>query len=375
MGRHANSYRYVMAAACLALCGTGAQAQKVSPLVAQSGNDARVRAYWTPERMQTAVPMEKRLARLPSRTGGAGLRGAPVVVRGAPPALNYDGSLASKLYPEIRMPKSGATMPPDHRLIGTGGLPYTTHRLYPQTDNKLHKIYPYGVVGRLYFTIGSGNYTCSGSVVRQNTIATAGHCTNDGSGNYYDNWMFVPAQNGGKAPYGTWTWKHVMTTSAWANGSGGVPNEQDDAVIVLEKQTYKGEKHKLGDLTGMFGYEFNAPIPNAIAQIGYPRNLDNGEDPTATYSQTEDAGTNNWQWGSTSFGGASGGPEVQDFGQPPDGVPDEDMGGNILTSTTSWTYSDSRVQIDGASLFLPPGNKGEVTFGDLIDYACSVGGC
>ena len=256
-------------------------------------------------------------------------------------------------------------------LSGGGGYPYTTNRLYPVADKTIHTIFPYATVGHLLFHEPSGDFQCSASVIRLSTIATAGHCTNDGSGHYYSKWLFIPAQNGSSAPYGKWAWSYARTTSAWYSGGGGVPNEQDDAIIVLKTHS---DGTKVGNHTGYLGYEYNTPLPTAISQLGYPCNLDNCSDPIATYSQDNSGPSNNFEWGTASFGGASGGPEVQDFGQAPSGVPNETLGGNIVISSTSYTYS-SATEVDGGSIFYAPGQNGEFTFGDLIADACTHGGC
>lgn len=335
------------------------------------GSDEAVRAYWTPERLAAAKSVDLSVSGPLSRSHvHAATRSEPQIFHGGLPTLKYDFSLTTKLYDETQQVFHG--QPP---LNGTGNLPYTTNRLYPVNDLVLYKVYPYATVGHLYFHEPSGDFQCSASVIRLNTIATAGHCVNDGHGNYFTNWMFIPAQNGSAAPFGTWTWAHATTTSAWYNGGGGVPNEQDDAVIVLNLHKYKRVLHKIGELVGYLGYEFNAPLPTAITQLGYPCNLDNCSDPIATYAQISMGPTNNFQWGSASFGGASGGPEIQDFGQPPSGVPTETFGGNVLVSSFSYYYTDTSVQVDGGSILYAPGQNGEYTFGDDINYACSNGGC
>jgi V8-like Glu-specific endopeptidase len=241
-----------------------------------------------------------------------------------------------------------------------------------QNDTVLYKVYPYATIGHLYFTEPSGDYQCSASVIRRNVIATAGHCVNDGSGHYYSNWEFIPADNGSIAPYGTWTWHAANVSSDWYSGGGTVPNAQDDAVIVLNQQKVngKGKLKSLGDVTGYLGYEFNAGLPTAITQIGYPCDLDSCADPIATYSEDTSGPTNNFQWGTYSYGGASGGPEIQDFGQAPSGLPSEAFGGNILVSSTSYDYTDSTYEVDGGSILMGAGQGGTYNFGDLINYAC-----
>ncbi|HEY2531826.1 MAG TPA: hypothetical protein VGJ20_28515 [Xanthobacteraceae bacterium] len=88
-----------------------------------------------------------------------------------------------------------------------------------------------------------------------------------------------------------------------------------------------------------------------------------------------------FEWGTPAFGGASGGPEIQDFGQQPSHgsgtPPSEVLGGNILIASTSYDYTDTSVQVDGGSILAAPGQFGGSlnTFGDLINYVCGEGNC
>ncbi len=337
--------------------------------VAPPGTDAQVLDYWTADRLHAAKPLRLHTAGVPHRAMSPRLsKSASQVVQGAFPTMEYDESLATQLF-EVTPNQGHAGIKAP--LFGSSGLPYTTNRMYPVGDRQLYRVFPYATFGQLFFTINGSPYVCSASVIRANVIATAGHCVNDGFGNYYANWLFVPAENNGGAPYGKWTWADADTTSSWYSGGGVVPNDQDDAVIVLNENKVRGVYHRVGDLVGYLGYEFNAPLPTAVTQIGYPCNLDSCADPVATYSQDNAGPTNNFQWGTASFGGASGGPEIQDFGQAPSGVPSETLGGNIVVSSTSYTYNDPNVQADGGSVFYAPGQNGEYTFGDLLNWACS----
>ncbi len=343
-------------------------------LQAPPGTDSQVLEYWTPDRLRAAKPMRMRIDGAPRHGQLPHVsKSAQQIVHGAFPTEEYDESLATQLYDNTQ--NDAQTRPgAKQRLVGSSGLPFTTNRVYPVGDKVLQKVFPYATFGQLFFTINGSGYVCTASVIRANVIATAGHCVNDGNGNYYANWLFVPAENNGAAPFGKWTWADADTTSSWYFGGGAVPNDQDDAVIVLNENKVKGSYRRVGDLVGYLGYEFNAPLPTAITQIGYPCNLDSCADPVAAYSQDSAGPTNNFQWGTASFGGASGGPEIQDFGQAPSGVPSETLGGNIVVSSTSYTYTTSGVDEDGGSIFYAPGQNGEYTFGDLLNWACGFSG-
>ncbi len=90
-----------------------------------------------------------------------------------------------------------------------------------------------------------------------------------------------------------------------------------------------------------------------------------------TYAQVSAGPTNTFLWGSATQGGGSGGPEIQDFGQAPSGVPSETLGGNILVASFSFYYTATGYLEDGASILYAPGQNGEYTFGDLINWACT----
>jgi hypothetical protein len=347
-----------------------ASAGRAPPIQAAPGTDAALNNYWTPERLAHAKNLDLLVTTKPPISRARPVsKGARQIVRGNLPTESYDPDLAVDMPGSVAAPHADASAHP--MLTGTSGQPYTTNKLYPSSGAALYKAYPYGTVGHLFFTEPSGDYQCSASVIRANVIATAGHCVADGSGHYYTNWVFYPAENGTSKPYGAWTWSNADTTSAWWSGGGAVPNEQDDAVIILNTRKVKGVAHRIADYTGDLGYEFNAPIPNSITQLGYPCNLDGCSDPVATYAQVSSGPSNTYLWGSATQGGGSGGPEIQDFGQAPSGVPSEAFGGNILVASFSFYYTAAGYYEDGASILYAPGQNGEWTFGDLINWACS----
>ena len=169
--------------------------------------------YWTPERMQAAQPlvMENNGTFSASTTTYDVPRPA-TVVPGAPPTETFDPSAVQQLFEPL--PESGA----EPALAGTAfNYPYTVARLYPRPST-LFRVYPYAVVGQLFFSINGSPFVCSASVIRFRVIATAGHCVADGRGNFYSNWLFVPALHGGIAPFLSWTWNNVFTTGNWYFG-------------------------------------------------------------------------------------------------------------------------------------------------------------
>ena len=71
--------------------------------------------------------------------------------------------------------------------------------------------------GKVFFNDGQYRYVCSGTAVSARVVWTAGHCVNEGPGDMYTNWMFVPAynRNGVEKPYGDFVATGLYTTPQW----------------------------------------------------------------------------------------------------------------------------------------------------------------
>lgn len=134
----------------------------------------KVLRYWTAERMQNAVPADRDSRPVPA----------------AKPAKGGGGTSTSAKSIEVPLP-------------------------YPSA------------YGKVFFTSNSGvNYVCSGTAVtssNESVVWTAGHCVNEGPGDPYKNFAFVPAYRDGVAPYGKFAGTTLWTTSGWrASGEFGV---------------------------------------------------------------------------------------------------------------------------------------------------------
>jgi hypothetical protein len=166
--------------------------------------------YWTPERMRNAKPMEQVI-------GNGSSTQAPV-------------PLAAREYPG----------------------PYTE--------------YPASTHGKVFFTLNGSNYVCSGTALNssnRSVVWTAGHCLNEGPGAFATNFAFVPAYRDGSRPFGTWTARTLMTTSAWANG-GDFSYDVGAAVM----NTSGGSA--LTDVVGGRGISFNYNRNQFYTSFGYP---------------------------------------------------------------------------------------------------------
>jgi hypothetical protein len=129
---------------------------------------AEVREYWTPERMENAIP--------PGPLGGEA-----TAARG--------GTLATRVRQVTERPKR-------------------TH-------------------GKVFFRLSGVDYVCSATSVDSpsgSLVWTAGHCVYEpgslGGGTFASHWEFVPAYKGGDAPFGEWPAQKLNATAQWENSGG-----------------------------------------------------------------------------------------------------------------------------------------------------------
>jgi hypothetical protein len=212
-------------------------------------------AYWTPEMMRSAVPMEVVVSGSP--TGGtpaAAPTGEPGAVAGSSPGGPLSGN-----------------------VTGTGGeaitafaypFPYTRFEVWPAG---MYKKYPYRVNGKLFFTQNGTNYVCSGTSVTVPDglgVWTAGHCLVDGAGHWDTNFVFVPAYKKGKCPgngcpYGQWTANELWSTSGFAFG-GDLTLDLGFAHIV------PNAGQSLAAVVGTAGFAWNQSRDQEWVEFGYP---------------------------------------------------------------------------------------------------------
>jgi hypothetical protein len=120
--------------------------------------------------------------------------------------------------------------------------------------------------GKVFFTLGGVDYVCSGTALNSSNgsvVWTAGHCVNEGPGAFATNWAFVPAYRDGSAPYGTWTARELLTTSAWGN-QGDISYDLGAAVM----STSGGST--LNARVGGRGVAFNYDRNQFYSSFGYP---------------------------------------------------------------------------------------------------------
>ncbi|MFD0659517.1 trypsin-like serine peptidase [Thermocatellispora tengchongensis] len=196
----------LVSAVALALAGalvpTGAARAVTGPEpVGWSATDSwperrSVLQYWTPRRMLAAQPMG---APAPRRNSGssAPTQGTPWATRGVS-AAGTQGTPWT-----VRPASTGGRLA---RVPNSPGLRWDDGGTVVRTT------------GRVFFTTADGrNSSCSGTAVtsaNESVVMTAGHCVKL-NGAFHRNWVFVPAFDDGRRPFGTWVATWLMTTPQW----------------------------------------------------------------------------------------------------------------------------------------------------------------
>lgn len=202
------------------------QAQVTSTAVSNPTSDQ----YWTPERMRAAVPGDVLADKAVSRQINTGTSATP----------------------------DFAERGPSTKIAGTSPM---------VTQQALHTdVAPINHIGKVFFTMAGANYVCSGnSVISDNksTVATAGHCVNEGPGAFAKNFVFVPGYVDGTAPLGKWPAKKLYAPSQWSK----LGNIQYDTGFAVVSQL---NGQSLADVVGASGVQFNQPRGMTYTSYGYP---------------------------------------------------------------------------------------------------------
>lgn len=226
---------------------------------ARATADQAIAAYWTAARMRAATPVEEApfLAaagdRYAQTTGQRAKKARVDAARGIRPA---------KARPEFRMkPHAGAVAAP----AATGGsvlAAYNPGLSYWHPTARTN--------GKVFFSMGGGNFVCSGAVVNsegRDTVWTAGHCVHGGRGGAWaTNWQFVPSYDDdlfNPRPYGTWTASNLWSRTAWTNNSDFA---EDIGVAIMG--TRNG--WHIVDYLGGHGFRANAGKNVYEYAFGYP---------------------------------------------------------------------------------------------------------
>ena len=275
--------------------------------------------HWTPERMIEAISGDTLLiGRTLSDATGAVEKGVETLVPGiALPQLDLGvlGGLGGLL--------GGGS--------GTGGSTYTKGGAVVATS------------GKVFFTMDGTNYVCSGSstaAANRSLVQTAGHCVNEGPGEFATNFVFVPAYRDGQAPYGVFPAKALHTTSQWGGG-GDLSYDVGYAVV----SPVNGRS--LTDTVGAHGIGFNLARGARMHAFGYPARAPYDGSKLAWCSGTvssDTQGTSDQGMRCNMTGGSSGGPWFLNF--------DEGSGMGTLNSLNSFKYTTLGL-LDNGSMYGP----------------------
>jgi len=275
------------------------------------------------------------------------------------------------------------------QVAGSSNLDFTRSRVTPRSAVTAN---PYKAAGKLFFTEpGVGDFQCSASVIKSRVIVTAGHCVFDPvAKNFFTNWVFIPAYDGGLAnpagsetspqrPFGTWVWQSVSVSATWNNTGGALPNNGDFGLLVLQDQSFSGAAPV--NVKTKVGASFTAVANNLanthVTMLGYPCNFNScnimqRNDSSDHRVGSTAAGNNAFEYGSDMTGGSSGGPWVQNFGDPASAAPtgSRNLTRNAVVGVTSYGFTDPNVKILGASGF-------NAEFTALLNAACAnaAGNC
>jgi V8-like Glu-specific endopeptidase len=239
----------------------------------RTGGDPAVLAYWTPERMKAAKPLDMPGdAKFADQTARAIAKKLPkVAVRPAP----------SKLSSRV------SNVPP------------------PVTNFSITN-------GKLFIGGYESGSWCSASAINtasKRVLITAGHCVHSGrGGTWRSNLVFVPRYNAFNAdhdPVGQFQAYRLRTFNAWINNS----DLNRDVGFVT---TYSGGDRgaRVVDTVGGHGLAYNGGTEFDVSIFGYPSNRDGGNRMWACWGvATDSSWLDNRSKIGCNFGpGSSGGP-------------------------------------------------------------------
>jgi hypothetical protein len=212
----------VAAAGGTAVCRAGWTGPARTDLV--RGDAAGTAGYWTDNRMRRAEQADDLAA----------IRASQRAQATAPPATR-------RLAAAVPPPVTRARPWPLGRLVGRA-------------------------VGRVFFTLGSHDYACTGTAVvsrNRDTVVTAGHCVSAGPGPYARNWIFVPGYRDGSRPFGTWSARRLLAPASWLR-TGSTPDDIGFAEVNL-----RAGRH-LTDVVGAMRIAFDQPARGYVWAFGYP---------------------------------------------------------------------------------------------------------
>ncbi|WP_256959604.1 trypsin-like serine peptidase, partial [Streptomyces viridochromogenes] len=256
----------------------------------------QARAFWTPERMRSAVPLDLLDAGAPA-VDAAPRAGRPAAVAPTAPAAG-----AADVGPAA-FPNGGGAWTGGGAVVSTAG--------------------------RVFFTYQGRTASCSGNAVtsaNKSTVITAGHCVKL-EGAWHTDWVFVPGYHDGQAPHGRWTAAKTLSTPQWT-ASEDINYDVGAAVVApLDGQ-------RLTDVVGGQGLAFNTGYNQRMYSFGFPAAAPYDGEKFVYCSGTTSRDfllSNDHGMGCDMTGGASGGPWFTRF--------DEATGTGLQSSVNSFKYN------------------------------------
>jgi Trypsin len=227
----------------------------------------------TPARMRTAKPVDL-VALKP-----ADLRGMPEDYSAGAPGSKPGGMADPEVLAKVKAENADAWNRPAPSLpalqapsLDTFGTKNTWSGYLGNYFNQFWTDFPYSAVGRLYFTDGYYDYTCTASLIARYTIVTAAHCVYNTDYNYwYYGWVFVPADYnfGANMPFGYFDYYSATILTKYVSAKSSSKGLSTDVAII----TLYGDP---GGAAGWFGYTWNWGTKQLHHAIGYPSNIFSG---------------------------------------------------------------------------------------------------
>jgi len=250
--------RTVLMFACMVLvtltCSSAAWAQNTVVVHRSQASAAEVVAYWTPERMASARPLNPtpRGVRTPPVEGMVpeGHPGAILSAgQGGLPLLEASPEDLAELAQEVALPSGYSYPPPEN----TWAIPKTWYGSYPLRT-----------VGKVYFTRGGWSFMASGGAVGNRGVITAASVLHGGAGSEWSsNVLFIPALRETWKPYGEWAMFDGIVPTVWTGDTNWCRNI---GFFVVSDRSGK----TLQETVGHLGFAWDQGINQAWTGIGYP---------------------------------------------------------------------------------------------------------
>ena len=213
----------ILAAALSAsIASAGGEVGVAAPPVATTLNAGATDAYWTPQRIEAAQPLD---------------------------------------LAEGEVDEGTAAPAPD--LFSASATPFGSTEV-----NKVEK-YPNRVHGKLIGTFaGVGDYSCSATVISSGSgslVLTAGHCVFDagGTNRFATNLAFIPGYSRNSVPLGIWQGTNAITTKGWVRKAA---LDYDFALIRVGISPFG----TLQSVVGSRGIGFDQKRKQRLSAYGYP---------------------------------------------------------------------------------------------------------